>query len=483
MNVERVALVLLGIAVLLACLPLVLVGIRKVLRLLRNGGEVRWVYLAWALLLASTLVWSAGNAPSSTSLDEAGGGQFVRLAFLVLGTLVTLIIAAKRNLAFVGYLAKAPVAIFFVFALWGLTSTLWSVLPSVTIYKEFEYLAVLLLVATVVSIIRSRSVAKTSHERLLRVKNIFDWHWLLIALMLLSVYVAVLLWPSRALEPSIGLLSFQLQGVSPRIATNSVGELGAILGTVALVRLLNPLRTRAAGSRAVYALVLAGSLVTLILAQSRSPIIGALLAAVVVALASRRIFFLLALALISAVLVFNYGDTTYQYLARGQDESDLKGLSSRVNYWEGAATAIRERPLAGYGAYAGGRYLLRQEIVGEEKAVSSLHNSYMETLVGTGAVGLTILVTGLGTTWVFLFRLRRRAARYPVGRLLWIESVGIFTVLSVRSMFSTPFIWTNVLTFGLLLIYLTVLGGERERALHRSHAGASPAQPLPAARR
>lgn len=473
-------LVLLVAAAFLGGVPLAAVAARKVERMLRGGGQVLWVYVAWAMLLAGSLVWDMTGGPGATSVGDASGNNLVRLGFLLLGMLVTAIVAAKRNLTFFGYVLTFPMVFFFVFAVWGLTTVLWSVLPVVTVYKEAEYLAALFLVAVTVSLFRAPSVAATPHERLLRVKGLFDWHWLLLALLMLSVYAGILIWPSLALEPSIGLLGVQLQGIFPRIATNSVGELGAIVGTVALARLLN---SRATGSRGIYALVLAVSLTTLLLAQSRSPIIGAVLAAIVVAMASRRFVFLLGLLALSAYVLVSYGDTTYEYLARGQDEAQISRLSNRVDYWQGAEEAIRDRPLAGYGAYAGGRYLLRNEILGQERAVSSLHNTYMETLVGTGAVGVTLLVAGLLATWVMLFRVRRRAMRDAVSRLLWIEGAGVFAVLTVRSMFSTPFIWTNLLTFGLLLVYLPILGGRRDHDPHRPHARASPAQLLPSARR
>ena len=477
---DNLPLVLLGVAVFLGGVPLTAIAARKVARPLHEGGQVRWVYLAWAMLLAGGLVWNTTGGPGATSVGDASGNNLLRLGFLLLGMLVTAIIAAKRNLTFVGYVLKSPLVVFFVFAVWGLTTVLWSVLPVVTVYKEAEYLAVLFLVAAVVALFRAPSVAATPHEQLMRVKSLFDWHWSLLVLMMLSVYLGILIWPSLALEPSIGVLGVQLQGIFPRIATNSVGELGAIVGTVALARLLN---SRAVGSRGIYVLVLAVSLTTLYLAQSRSPIIGAVLAAIVVAMASRRFVFLLGLLVLSGYVLVNYGDTTYEYLARGQDEAQIAHLSSRVDYWQGAEEAIRDRPLAGYGAYAGGRYILENEILGQEKAVSSLHNTYMETLVGTGAVGVTLLVVGLLATWVLLFRLRRQAMQDTVGRLLWIEGAGVFAILTVRSMFSTPFIWTNLLTFGLLLVYLTVLGGQRGRDLRRPHAGASPTQLLSAARR
>lgn len=480
---DHAAFVWLGVLCALVGLLISCFGARRAMRLVRGDGNLLWVYLAWALLLAGTLVWSNVGEPAASSFDDAGGANVARLVFLILGILTTMIIAAKRNLAFVDHLAGGVLGVFSVFALWGAASTTWSVLPAVTAYKSVEYLAALAVVGATLALISSRSVSKTFRGRLLRVKGVFDWYWLLTFGVLLSVYLGVLLQPTQALEPSIGLFSFQLQGVFPRIATNSVGELGAILAVVSLARLLHAPRAGRLTTWPLYALILVLSIVTLILAQSRSPILGCLLAFAVVAVADRRPWLLLAMGLLGAALAFGNGAATQEYLARGQDEAEIGRLSNRVDYWEGALGAIGERPVAGHGAYAGGRYLLEHEILGAENAVSSLHNSYMEVLVGTGFVGLAVFVAGLVAAWASLVALRRRAARYPVGRLLWVESLGVLTVLTVRSVFSTPFIWTNVLTFGLVLIFVSTLGGRLGRTEGGELARPVGAQPLPAARR
>ena len=480
-----VAILLLAMA--LAAVP----AIRKVWRLLfRQNEEVRWVQMALALLFASTLVWSVTTESVNTVAAEAGTSNFVRLALLGLGVVATSIIAARYQFAFVGHLITGVVGIFFLLTVWSFVTALWSVSTAVTIYKSFEFFAVFFLVASALSMLFARRSSRDYESRLLLTKAIFDWYWVLIFALLLSVYLGALIWPAGAFAPSIGVLSVQLQGVFPQVAPNGVGDFAAVIGTVVAARLLCGPKMASAGrgltksSRLIYALILGFSVVTMILAQSRSPILGFLLAMIVVSLAAHRYrVFLLAMIVLCAGFFSNYGganEVTYDFLKRGQDEGNIESLSGRTDYWAAAFEATGEQPVGGYGAYAGGRYILEQT---NNTGVSSLHNTYMELLVGTGVVGLSILVVGLLAILVWLFRLRSRAALHPTSWSLWVESLGVLTVLLLRSMFSVPFIWSHVLTLGLIVTFITVLRRSRQSARKRSYADTVVAQPLPAIRR
>jgi O-antigen ligase len=486
-----VAMVLAG-AVVLLVLPLAAVpAVRKVWRLLfRQNEEVRWVQVALALLFASTLVWSATAQNAHTAAAEAGTSNFIRLAFLGLGVVATSIIAARYQFVFVGHLITGVVGIFFLLTVWSFVTASWSVSTAVTIYKSFEFFAVFFLVASALSMLFARRSSRDYESRLLLTKAIFDWYWVLIFALLLSVYLGILIWPASAFASSIGSLSIQLQGVFPQVAPNGVGDFAAVIGTVVAARLLCGPKMASAGwgltrsSRLLYALVFGFCVVTMILAQSRSPILGFLLAMIVVSIAAHRYrIFLLATIILCALFFSDYGganEVTYDYLKRGQDEGNIQSLSGRTDYWAAAFEATAKQPLGGYGAYAGGRYVLEQT---NNTGVSSLHNTYMELLVGTGVVGLSILVAGLLTLLYWLFKLRSRAALHPVSWSLWVESLGVLTVLLLRSMFSVPFIWSHVLTLGLITAFVTVMRRSKLPSRKRSHADTVVAQPLPAIRR
>lgn len=468
---DIVTLVLLGALVLLIVPPAIIVTVRRVARTPFHVGSFRWVYLAWILILGGSSVWNL-TRDVRFSVEEAGADNYVRLVLLSLGVLVILAIGAKFRFAFLSELGTGVLGIFSFLALWGLASTLWSVSPAGTLVKSFEYCAQLGLFVLATSLIRSGS--EDPQKRLLALKSVFDWNWFLLSFSLALVYVGILVWPDYAIMQGVGELGFSLQGALPAVSANGVGQLGAILGIVALVRI------QRRGSRTVFIPILVVSLLSMVLAQSRSPILGFLVAVVVVLVASRRYWLLLVVSgLVSGVLLSPYGLTIYEFLRRGQTDETITTLSGRTTYWGESFQALQGNWLNGYGANVGGRYVL-QTALGEEE-VSTTHNMYVETLVDTGVVGLILLVAGLAVTWFLLFKLRSYAMKDPISRLLWLECLGVFTILMVRSMFSVSFIWSQtVLTFGLVLIFVAVMSKEvvRER-----YAGTSLAQSLSAARR
>jgi O-antigen ligase len=168
----------------------------------------------------------------------------------------------------------------------------------------------------------------------------------------------------------------------------------------------------------------------------------------------------------------------YEFMKRGQNEQNLTSLTGRVTYWQASFDAIREKPLSGYGANVGGRYVL-DSALGE--AVSTVHSTYVEVLLDTGAVGLVLLVAALVTTWFMMFRIRPHVMNDPIGNLLWLESLGVLTVLSVRSLFAVTLVWSwYVLNLGVVLVFISV---ARRQVVQARHAGAASSQLLSATRR
>jgi O-antigen ligase len=466
---DPVTLVLLGALVLLFVPPAIILTLRRVANPPFQTSSFRWMYLAWILILAGSSVWNL-TRDVRFSVEEAGADNYVRLVLLSIGVLIVLAIGARYRFAFLSELGAGVLAVFTFLALWSVASTLWSVSPAGTLAKSFEYCAQLSIFVLAASLICSGN----PRNRLLALKSVFDWNWFLLCLSLALVYVGILVWPDYAIVDGVGELGFSLQGALPAVSANGVGQLGAILGIVALVRVQRP------GAKKVFIPILAISLLTMVLAQSRSPILGFLLAVVVVLVASRRFGLLLFVSgLVGTALLSPYGLTIYEFLRRDQTDETISTLSGRTTYWGESFQALHGNWLNGYGANVGGRYVL-QTALGETE-VSTTHNMYVETLVDIGLVGLVLLLTGLALSWFWLFKLRSYAMKNPISRILWLESLGLFTILMVRSFFSVSFIWSQtVLTFGLVLIFVAVM---RKEVVQERYAGASPAQQLSAARR
>jgi O-antigen ligase len=468
---DPVTLVLLGALILLIVPPAIFITLRRVANPQFHASSFRWMYCAWILILAGSSVWNL-TRDVRFSVEEAGADNYVRLVFLSLGALMVLAIGAKYRFAFLSELEAGVLGVFSLLALWGLSSTLWSISPAGTLAKSFEYCAQLGVLVLAASLIGSGS--GNARARLLALKSVFDWNWFLLCLSMALVYAGILIWPEYAIMEGVGELGFSLQGALPAVSANGVGQLAAILGIVAIVRVQRP------GAKKVFIPILVVSLITMVLAQSRSPILGFLLAVVVVLAVSRRFGSLLfASGLVGTALLSSYGLTIYEFLRRGQTDGTITTLSGRTTYWGESFQALQGNWLNGFGANVGGRHVL-QTALGEEE-VSTTHNMYVETLVDIGIVGLLLLITGIALTWFWLFKLRSYAMKDPISRLLWLECLGVFTILMVRSMFSVSFIWSQtVLTFGLILVFVAVM---RKEVLQERHAGTPLAQPLSVARR
>jgi O-antigen ligase len=334
---------------------------------------------------------------------------------------------------------RGPVGWLAAYAVFSVLSTLWSVYPAWKLYRSMEYFTGVALIAAVVGSFRAT----------IELKALFDWTWLLTGLVLLSVWIGVVYAPEEAVR-QVGLLDIQLQGVFPRVAANSVGDLGAVIGIVSFVRFLY----RKGSSRRFYLLALFVATVTLVLSQSRSPLTGFLLAILMVLFLDRRIS-LLVFVIVTiplAASLTRLGDTFWEFFLRGQSEEMFLSLSGRVYWWQAALPLIKENPLLGHGAYAAGRFLVAKDF---GPTLSSLHGTWPEVLIGTGLVELLLLLGTVLGTWIIVLRSPSKHATIDgiLQQQLRLEAVGVLVLLTVRSVFSGPFIWHPALDWLLIVGY------------------------------
>lgn len=424
----------------------ILVAWSKITRLLRG---LRWWHILWAFYFLSGLTFRVRETETlaENPLDLAAFFRVVLIGvvgFSLLGTLTL-----NRRLALNRVFGRL-VGLLALYSLVGIASALWSVYPAWTLYKSLEYLVGVVLIGTIVASVKSET----------QFKSLFDLMWLLIGLETLSVWLGVVLWPEEAVHRGIGLLKIQLEGVFPKVAANGVGDLGALLGIVAMVRLIYA----KGSSRRFYLIVFLAAMVTLVLSQSRSPLTGFLLAVPLVLFLAGRVRWItfLSLFLLAAASFTPLGDYFWQFFLRGQSQELFFSLSGRVYYWREALSFIQESPLIGHGAYAAGRFLVATAF---DLTLSSLHGTWPEVLIGTGVLGLLPLLGAIIGTWVVLLRTQRKASNVLCEQLC-LEAIGVMTLLSVRSIFSVSFIWHPALTWLLALGYAEFL---RRRYAHISH--------------
>ncbi len=407
------------------------------------AARLRWWHWLWFLVFVSGLTFRRGDrdieAIREVPVDVWAGW---RIALMGMVAIVLLGRLASRTSDWVPALLRGLVAGIFLYGLTSLISTLWSVYPMWTLYRSLEYLVDVALLAAIVVAVRNVE----------EIKSLFDWTWLLSGLLLITVWLGVLLRPEAAVSTGVGLIGMQIHGVLPSIASNGVGDLGAILLIVAITRLL--VRNH---RRSFYWFVCLVALVTLILAQSRSPFTGALLGLLAVLILARR-FGLLALVGIAAaalLLLTNAEAVVQRAFLRGQDAQLFNSLSGRVDYWTFALPLLRENPLLGLGGYAAGRFAVLGPF--GDPGNSSIHNAWLEILLGVGVIGfLPFMATILGI-WPNLLRPLDTASTPCITRELRLEAVGIFVLLCFRSIFTVEFIWHAPLLFLLVLGYAELL--------------------------
>lgn len=432
------AVVLLFVPAAIVVFPIVsqLPAIASRLRML--AGRLRWWHLAWFLVFLSGLVFRIRDIDSiyANPWDLWAifrAGLMAGVLLILLGQLLV------RNFNWLPGLFRGTPGLLAAYSLISILSAAWSAYPSWTLYRSVEFFVdVWLAAATITAVHRQEDL-----------EAIFNWAWILLMLLLVSVWAGMIISPAQAIVPGVGILGPQIRGVFPVVASNGVGELGALLAVMALTRLLfaTPFK------RTYFCLLLAGA-GTLVLSQSRSPLMGFLLALPLILFSARRIGagLLLVLLLPAVLSVTSLGDLLWRLFVRGQSPELFSSLSGRMDWWRYSLPFFLERPVWGYGAYAGGRFIVLAAL--DVTLSSSIHNTWLEVLLGTGLLGLLPLLAAFCWTWLALISPRSAQTWESSTRRLHTEALGILTVLSVRSMFTANLIWHPPLMFLLVLVYV-----------------------------
>jgi O-antigen ligase len=403
--------------------------------------QLRWWHFAWFLIFLSGLVFRIRDVETI----EAHLLDFWALYRIVLAGIVVVMLLGRlviRHTPWIRSLVRGLIGLLSAYVLVCILSTLWSVYPLWTLYRSAEYLVGVCLIAVIIVSI------KTVQE----FKTLFDWTWVLTGFLTITVWLGIVIWPEQAVSHGVGLIGIQIQGVLPAVASNGVGDLGAFLGIITLSRLLFPTK-----HRRVYWIAFLISMLTLVLSQSRTPLMGFLLALPLVLFACRRIGILVLSAILILALLYQSiaGDLFWQFFLRGQTHEEFASLSGRVGWWEAGWPLFKERPLTGHGAYAAARFIVLAGLGATR--TGSLHNTWIEVLVNTGIVGLSILFLCILGIWIVLLRFLPQTANDLLVHRLQVEAIGVLAVLSFRSFFTAGFIWHSDLAFLLVLGYAEFL--------------------------
>ncbi len=350
----------------------------------------------------------------------------------------------------------------------ALLSSLWSVSPLWTGYKSAEYLVGLAVALSLAFAI------KTLHD----LEVTFRVTWGIYIVLLGLVWIGFLVAPSRAMIETGGLLGWRLGGVFPVASTNTVGDLAATVLLVALVRLAYGF-----GSRRIWMVLLVAAGGALFLSQARSALLGVVLALVVLSVLlpkMRKQGALLAVAF--GAMGYVFVELVYSYLVRGQSVGNIASLSGRTLYWNAALELWREHPIVGAGAYAAGRFGVLQEL--GEQLTSSLHNTWIEVLVGTGIIGVAMVGLAVIVVGLRVLRMARAEMDSPLGHIP-AEMAAVLLLELARSLFTSgAFIWHPATRFLLAVTlcacYAPVAASIAETARTPEESVDHEGSPLPA---
>ncbi len=416
-------------------------------RIRRLCSQLRWWHISWLLLLLSSFVFRVRTFESATDMPVDFWAVY-RAGLVGVVAFVLLANEALKGVHWTPYLLRGLLGLIGAYTLVAIVSTTWSVYPSWTLYKSLEYFVDVGLLATIMASIRSTKEFKV----------LLDWTWLLLGVTLCTVWIGILIWP-QAITTGTGTLGIQIQGVFPAISSNGVGELAALLAVVAFARVMH-----SAQGRQWYVVLLLLALVTLVLAQSRSPLTAFLVAVPLVLSAGRKIAGMAVVALLLLVILplTSLPSLFWHYFLRNQSMDLFRSLSGRTEWWELALATFRTQPITGLGAYAGSQFGVMAAFTSD---MSSVHSTWIELLVDTGVLGLVPIALAVLGAWMHALGALRHVSVGGLEHRLLVEVIGVLAVLSVRSVFTSVLIWHPSLQYLAAIAYIDFL--RRQLRLNR----------------
>lgn len=419
-------------------------AIISIVRLKGVFSKLQWWHYLWLLVFLSGLVFRIRDT-DTIQKNPIDLWALYRIALVCFVGYILLIRLALDKTDWTSALFRGSIGLIGGYVLICILSIFWSIQPMWSIYKSLEYLIDLILIAAIVS------SAKSIDDYM----ALFNWTWVLFGILMASAWIGVVLWPDKALNQGVGVLGIQLSGVLPALETNKVGELGALVGIIAFNRFIFMKDKR------FFLVILLIAISTMIIAQSRTPITGFVLAVCLMLFVSRRIgpFALTAMLMIVILSITGVADVFWEYFLRGQNRESFSSLTGRTYGWALGWDLFMRNPFIGVGAYAGGRFAVLTEVTKSMDTTqwSSVLNTWLEILMSVGLVGIIFVALAFFRTWKLLIVNSFISRNGSLIHCLTVEAIGVLTLISVRSMFTTNIIWHPPLLFFLVMGYAEFL--------------------------
>jgi len=394
-----------------------------------TGKEYVWIKwrIIWIIAFIAGLTFLARETETASE-TLVGLGQIHR----VIGISLLAIILMKL---FVNNPSVPFKSIFFFwtfFALWQMLTTSWSTFPAWTLYRSSEYIILV-------------SITAYCANSLQEAKQLTKWInliWFFIGILVLSVWLSVIISPGEALSPGRGIIPVSINGLFPKISSNSVSMYGAIIGIVSFVRMRYTQEMK-------WKVLLFLAIVTMILSQGRSGMASFALGIIIAILLMRRYGIMVILGSLIFLLIsfYAFDEIFLEYFRRGQTEEQFWLFSGRINVWEYTYHYfIVDQPWKGFGAYSAGRFL----VLGNYLGWSSLHSTWLELAVGNGIPATIFFAVIVIYSWIVI--IKHCLANYGEAfNSYFIEISSVFTALIFRSLFTTHFMVHNDFVFFLII--------------------------------
>ncbi len=448
---ERISLIPALVLVLLAPAMIAVgaTGLRQGWRYFRElGADWTWWHWTFLLLVFSTLVFRErdNSVVTSNPIDAAA---FLRIVPEMIVVAILYVRAKRSETSWRQSLLTGLVRLLAAYATVCLISSVWSVYPAWTAYKSFEYLLDVTALAAFLACVKSED----------DIRKMCNLMWMLYGLDMVWAWANAVAWPQDALD-ELG----RLQAVWPQISYNSLGASSSVVTVVALSRLLGRSASKDYRDRAWYLVLLFIGIATLIASQTRNAMAGLVVGIALLLFFERKLWIgaVGALAMVPLLIFTSLGPKVLTFLARDQTESQIVGMSSRVDWWTFAWQQFQKRPLTGYGAYAAGKFAVLGKL---GIAASQIHSDWLETLSGSSLWGLLPFVAAFVGCWIVIGRSYFDRSLTPKERGWLPEVAAVFAVLSVRSFFNVEMCWHAPLLYFSIVAYAEFVRRERPSRL------------------
>jgi len=338
------------------------------------------------------------------------------ITIIIIGLLIIPLIFKYKNV-----LLRRTFFLLTLFAVWQIISVVWSDNKLWTSYRSLEFMVIAVLAAYTAAILNDSE----------GIKKWMNWVWGWYVILILTVWIGAILSPKNAfIQMPNATLPFMLNGVYPRMNANTIAQISGIIAIVGFCRILERPRKQ-------WVLLTFFGFATMVIAQGRSGLAAFLLSGLLVLILLRRINILLGMLIIILVLAVtaNAFSLFYEFFRRGQSQQQLLGLTGRLFFWQYAwSNFIVTKPILGFGAYSGTRFLVMPQATGVTTALS-VHNTWIELLVNVGFVGTLIFIILIARLWLGLLR----HAKYSDIReytFVAAEMIAVLSICILRSFFT-----------------------------------------------